>query len=74
MTDNEVYTHLDDLADFITSVDPDILILQEVDRNSLRSGYIDQTQYLLDATNLQLWGLCLSTSSRFFTHGRDGPH
>ena len=52
MTDNEVYTHLDDLADFITSVDPDILILQEVDRNSLRSGYIDQTQYLLDATNL----------------------
>ena len=52
MTDEEVYTHLDDIAEFITAVDPDILILQEVDRNSLRSGYIDQTQYLLDNTPL----------------------
>ncbi len=52
MTDEEVFTHLDNLAEFITSVDPDILILQEVDRNSLRSGYIDQTQYLLDNTPL----------------------
>ena len=52
MTDQEVYTHLDNLAEFITDVDPDILILQEVDRNSLRSGYIDQTQYLLDNTPL----------------------
>ena len=52
MTDEEVYTHLDNLAEFITNVDPDILILQEVDRSSLRSGYIDQTQYLLDNTPL----------------------
>lgn len=52
MTDDEVYTHLGDLATFISDVDPDILILQEVDRNSLRSGYIDQTQYLLDNTPL----------------------
>ena len=52
MTEQEVTGHLDAIAEFITEVDPDILILQEVDRNSLRSGYIDQTQYLLDKTPL----------------------
>ena len=52
MTEAEVTGHLDAIAAFITEADPDILILQEVDRNSLRSRYIDQTQYLLDRTNL----------------------
>ena len=52
MTETEVTTHLDAIAEFITAVDPDILILQEVDRSSLRSVYIDQTQYLLDRTPL----------------------
>ena len=52
MTVEEVTGHLDAIAEFITDADPDILILQEVDRSSLRSNYIDQTQYLLDRTNL----------------------
>ena len=52
MTTEEVTTHLDAVADFITEFDPDIVLLQEVDRESLRSDYIDQTQYLLDRTNL----------------------
>ena len=52
MTETEVITHLDAIAEFITEVDPDILILQEVDRSSLRSAYLDQTQYLLDNTPL----------------------
>ena len=52
MTEEEVTVHLDAIAEFITDVDPDILILQEVDRSSLRSNYIDQTQYLLDKTPL----------------------
>ncbi len=52
MTDSEVYMHLDALNEFIVDVDPDILILQEVDRSSLRSGYIDQTEYILNNTYL----------------------
>lgn len=52
MTTQEVTGHLDAIAEFISNVDPDILILQEVDRESQRSGYIDQTQYLLDRTPL----------------------
>ena len=52
MTEEEVTTHLDAIVDFINWHDPDILLLQEVDRNSLRSGYIDQIQYILDRTEL----------------------
>ena len=52
MTDAEVTGHLDAIVDFIDFVNPDILMLQEVDRESVRSGYIDQVQYLLDRTEL----------------------
>lgn len=52
MTKAEVRGNLDAVAEFIRQVDPDVLILQEVDRSSTRSVYIDQTQYLLDATDL----------------------
>ena len=50
MTEEEVLTHLDAIVEFINEVEPDILILQEVDRSSLRSQYIDQTEYILNNT------------------------
>ena len=52
MTEAEVTAHLDAVIDFINWHDPDILLLQEVDRNSLRSAYLDQVQYILDRTDL----------------------
>jgi endonuclease/exonuclease/phosphatase family metal-dependent hydrolase len=52
MTEDEVTGHLDAIVEFINWSDPDVLILQEVDRMALRSGYIDQVQYILDRTNL----------------------
>ncbi len=52
MTEAEVTGHLDAIVDFINWVDPDIITLQEVDRKSTRSLYIDQTQYLLDRTEM----------------------
>jgi len=52
MTAEEVEQHLDALVGFINQVQPDILLLQEVDRLSLRSAYIDQVQYILDRTHL----------------------
>lgn len=50
LTDDEVMTHLQGIADKINEVKPDILLLQEVDIGSKRSGYIDQVQWLLDHT------------------------
>lgn len=52
MTENEVLTNLEGLAAYINLVDPDILLLQEVDVNSKRAAYVDQMQYLLDHTDL----------------------
>lgn len=46
----EVYSALQSIADQINKVKPDILLLQEVDKNSKRSGYINQLQWLLDHT------------------------
>ncbi|MBC8214832.1 MAG: endonuclease/exonuclease/phosphatase family protein [Candidatus Marinimicrobia bacterium] len=52
MTENEVMDNIEALADYIEEVNPDIVLLQEVDVNSKRSAYIDQLQYLLDNTDL----------------------
>ena len=50
MTEEEVLSNLDRLADYINQVDADILLLQEVDVDSKRAAYVDQMQYLLDHT------------------------
>ena len=42
--------NLDNITAEINSLDPDIILLQEVDMFSKRSGYINQIQYLLDNT------------------------
>jgi len=52
MTAAEVTTNLQALANYINYLDPDILLLQEVDINSKRCAYIDELQYLLDHTTL----------------------
>ncbi|MEA1881548.1 MAG: endonuclease/exonuclease/phosphatase family protein [Candidatus Marinimicrobia bacterium] len=51
-TSAEVEANLEGVADKINAVDPDIILLQEVDRQSKRSAYIDQVQWILDNTNL----------------------
>ena len=40
------------IADSINVMDADIVLLQEADVKSKRTGYMDQVQYLLDNTNL----------------------
>ena len=50
LTEDEVYSSLQAIADQINSIKPDILLLQEVDIKSKRSGYSDQLQWLLDHT------------------------
>ncbi len=52
MTEDEVLSNLQGLADFINYADPDILLLQEVDVESKRTTYIDMLQWLLDHTKL----------------------
>ncbi len=51
MTEGEVLENLQDIADFINSESPDILLLQEVDVLSKRSAYLNQVQWLLDHTH-----------------------
>jgi len=52
LTEGEVTTALENLAAKINQIDPDILILQEIDVGSKRSAYVDQVQWLLDHTDL----------------------
>lgn len=52
MTEPEVIENLERLADIINEVDPDILLLGEVDVNSKRSAFVDQVQWLLDHTKM----------------------
>jgi endonuclease/exonuclease/phosphatase family metal-dependent hydrolase len=52
MDEDVVLDNMQALADYIQLVDPDIMMLQEVDIDSKRSAYVDQVQYLLNHTNL----------------------
>jgi endonuclease/exonuclease/phosphatase family metal-dependent hydrolase len=50
LTEEEVMSALQTIADKINQVKPDVLLLQEVDLNSKRSAYINQVQWILDHT------------------------
>jgi len=50
LSEKEILSTLEGLAAKINDIKPDILLLQEVDVESKRSGYIDQVQWLLDHT------------------------
>jgi len=56
---DEIIRNLTVIADHINIVKPDILLLQEVDINSTRSGYVDQLHWLLNHTyfNYAAYGL-----------------
>ena len=73
MKENEVTVHLDNIVEFINEIDPDILILQEVDRKSQRSVYIDQTQFILDATNLNYGAYASQHKADFLPTDGMGP-
>ncbi len=48
--DSEIYPTLQLIADKINEIQPDVLLLQEVDIDSKRSAYVDQLQWILDHT------------------------
>ena len=52
MERDEVLSNMAGLAAKVREVDPDILLLQEVDVAATRAAYVDEAQYLLDHTNL----------------------
>jgi len=52
MDESVVIENTQNIADYINEVEPDIILLQELDIDSKRSAYVDQLQYLLDATDL----------------------
>jgi endonuclease/exonuclease/phosphatase family metal-dependent hydrolase len=52
MTEEEVLDNLHGLAAKINQVDPDVLLLQEVDVDSKRAAYVDTLQWLVDHTDL----------------------
>ena len=59
MSAPEVRSHLQGLAAKIREVDPDVLMLQEVDVRSRRAAFLDQMRWLLEHTDLS-WGVYAS--------------
>lgn len=47
---NHINSIMQGIADTLNMIDADIVLLQEVDVSSKRTGYLDQVQYLLDNT------------------------
>jgi endonuclease/exonuclease/phosphatase family metal-dependent hydrolase len=51
MTEREVDAHMADLRQVIATTDADVLLAQEVDRESTRSAYVDMVDDLLEGTH-----------------------
>lgn len=65
MSRTEVEANMADLYALINELDPDILMLEEIETNSRRSAYFDMVQGILDNTNLN-WGAYFQTwNSRY---------
>lgn len=58
-TEDEVLANLKLIVNRINQVKPDILLLQEVDINAKRSGYINQLKWIMDRTdfNYAVYGM-----------------
>ncbi|MBT4331919.1 MAG: endonuclease/exonuclease/phosphatase family protein [Candidatus Cloacimonetes bacterium] len=52
MEESVVIENTQQIAYYINEIDPDIILLQELDIDSKRSAYVDQLQFLLDTTDL----------------------
>lgn len=61
----EVNRNLDALAALIDEVDPDVLVVEEIEVNSRRSAYVDQVRGLLDRTDLNYAAYFQTWSSRY---------
>lgn len=48
----DIRTNVKSIVQALESINPDIVLLQEVDFNSKRSAYLNELQYLLNETNL----------------------
>ena len=64
MEEREVIRHLDGIASKIRQVDPDVVLLQEIDVASKRSAFVDQMQWLLDHTSLNFGAYASSWRAR----------
>lgn len=61
----EVTANLDRVIEAINTIRPDIVLLQEVDRPSKRSAYIDQLQYIMDRTYFRYGAYATNWKSQF---------
>ena len=52
MTEKEVLDALELIAAKVDEINPDIILFQEMDRESKRTAYIDQVQWILDHTDM----------------------
>lgn len=65
LSEKEVKHNLQAIADFIDTVQPDILLINEIDIESKRTAYIDQVQWLLNNTYFNYGAYASNWKSQF---------
>jgi endonuclease/exonuclease/phosphatase family metal-dependent hydrolase len=74
MTEDEVNAHLDGIASEIAAVDPDVVLLQEVDTwRSKRVAWVDEVQGLLDRTGLAYGAYASQWKADYVPSDGEGP-
>lgn len=52
MSEAEVNAHLDAMTSLVREIDPDLLLVQEIEVNSRRSAYVNMVRRILESTDL----------------------
>jgi endonuclease/exonuclease/phosphatase family metal-dependent hydrolase len=65
LSQNEVESNLRGVAETINRIQPDILLINEIDIQSKRTAYIDQVQWLLDQTYFNYGTFASNWKSQF---------
>ncbi|MEJ2544176.1 MAG: endonuclease/exonuclease/phosphatase family protein [Calditrichaceae bacterium] len=65
LSEKEVKHNLQGIADFIDTVQPDILLINEIDIESKRTAYIDEVQWLLNHTYFNYGTFASNWKSQF---------
>ena len=70
MTEAEADANIRGLIDLINEVDPDVLLAQEIERNSKRTAYRNMVQMVLDETPLNYAAYIPAWQARFVVYAR----
>ncbi len=66
--EERLYQNIDDISSIIAAEDTDIVMLQEIDRDSYRSSYVDEVEYVANANSTKNYAFACNFNVLFIPY------